>query len=404
MKRSFYLLLAGALSLTLGASAGECCGGCYLPCGRFEVGGEMLYMQPTVCDLPVTIVDHRPYVPPPAVVVIGALPNNTEENPPIGTIQKFNPHYRFGFRASVGYVWQDECRDCCFDMTGEDTWFHTCSSLTVRPNPGGRESGGLWVGDFTDTNPFRLPAGSEPIFTQQILFNATDNPIAFPGERDAFVKAWAKFWYDAGDIQVGSRMSCCGLALRGFIGVHFANLQFAFSKHVEGTLHPGIRSSDAFPNLFSQGVIGDVHQHAHSWVVGPKLGVAAKFDLLCGFGIGGRFGAAILAGRRHSKYCWNYRQFSGLAPAGGLLADFILDTPSVRQTVISPEFDARLGLNYTWCCSDCFTLFVEAGYEIITYLNLLDKGPMFRQDRGLLGDECQPFSLNGVYLSLNVMF
>ena len=298
-------------------------------CGSFEVGAQAIYLRPTSCDFGFVIADDRPYNPN------GSSINNQNANNaklPQGHHKGIDPDYEWGFRVSLGYVF-----DClCYDVRLEYTYLHTHDKSDVFAP----ENGSLWP---TYAHPrymgFAQTTGEDPqTFAQTPIFSFEGNP--------AHAHSRVKFDYDAVDLQFGSRSrKGCNLWLRGYAGLHFANID-------------------------------------------------------CGFGIGAHFAAAILAGETDGKMVQHHVR-AWDAPNAPVNVDETLDVPHKSRNVLFPYFKTSLGINYLWCCGDCFNLVAEVGYEFSTYINVLNQF-RFNDSRGTGAASCNSFNLDGLYISLRV--
>ena len=361
MKRLIMTLLVASVGVFTSAQACGCDPCPNWCCGSFEVGAQAIYLRPTSCDLDFVISDPRPFVPSNGIGTAQSLPQ--------GKHHGIDPDYEWGFRVSVGYIF-----DCsCYDVRVEYTYLHSHDKSCVRPEG----EGGLWP---TFAHPRYMV--DTPIFNG-ILSN----------QIPAVAKASAKFDYDAVDLQFASRsVKNCNLDLRVYAGLHFANIDHRFAAEYRGTVEPGNTSSFLMDPV-------QVRWNKNTWGIGPLFGLDLRYQVACGFGIGAHVGAAILAGETDGRYFEH-----DLIPQLGTstpLADEIADVCHPHRNILFPYFRTGLGINYLWCCGDCFNLLVELGYEFNSYINTIHHF-RFNDTRGTGSANCYSFNLDGLYLSFRV--
>lgn len=379
------------LAVPVNASMWDLCS-----CGRMEVGAEFLYLKPYSGFDSYLVSDPRPYVP-----INNQGPQiNTDQVAPQGTIRSARIEYRPGFRVYAGWLTSDGC----MDATARYTWLHTTTRKRIAPSP---ETGGIWatlpnLSETTLNVNLVSPANPRVPYVQVLLFN----PIAaagFPNQIPAFARS-SKHWnYDAADLEFASRnMMGCRLWTRSFAAIHFANVFTKHCVHYEGTLHPGtpIENNLTF-NLLPASLISDHRRSTNSWALGPRVGGEAAYSIGCGFQVTGKAALGLLAGQTKLTYqdilTWNVAD-SGSAPISFRIGD--VHTPA--SPILVPEIDMRLGIGYLLSCWGCTMMQLDVGYEFITYLNMLNFGPTYREDRAILDLPNRAFNLDG--LSVRAMF
>ncbi len=396
MKRLFLgLVIMGVGTLTgLQASNAGCCNPCCDPCpswccGSFEVGGQWIYLRPTSCDYDFVIKDPRP-VDTDAVDVADIAGLATDL--PFGKSHGIDPDYESGFRVSVGYI-----MDCsCYDVRVEYTYHHPTDSSTVFA---GTQNNGLWPTymhpRYTENRDL-AEFGLAGVAFQSPIFSAFQRDTV-PEFIDGFARSSVKLDYDAVDLQFGSRsMKSCNLWMRAYTGLHFMNLDHRHSADYRGVFL-GTFNGDVITGIFDTGV----KWTKNTWGIGPLFGIDARYDVACGFGIGGHLGAAILAGETDGKMTERdvrtfSDQFAALDPAANI--GETLDVKHDHRNLLFPYLRASLGVNYLWCC-DCFRVMVEVGYEFNSYINSIGHF-RFNDERGTGMANCYSYNLDGIYVSV----
>lgn len=339
--------LAQAAGCGTGAMYDPCCPTCYDPCMDsccearcgFEVMGEFLYIRPGICDTGYAIVDERP------VNVESVLL-------PSGSQKTICTDYKPGFRAGATYVYDDGCSDVTVTYTG----------LWTNEKKGIDTPSSLWI------------SVGDPIYLQHRLENAV-------------AAAKLKVDYNVVDATVASRrMDGCNFWLRRFVGLRWADMIVRQTARYAGAFNSSIETHD-------------VATKTHAWGVGPRFGADMRWDLICGFGIGGRVGGSILAGANG----FNVRQHDVVSGESLIITDQKQDVTQHSGCHLFPEFDARLGINYLWCQGQCFSLFIEVGYEFETYINAIGRF-RFNGQAGTNSQTCDSLNFDGIYVTARVGF
>ena len=388
------LLVAGALGATGLQAAGygscdPCCNPCpSWCCGSFEVGAQWIYLRPTSCDYDFVIKDVRQVNPSTNQSDVDAILAWL----PQGKSHGIDADYESGFRVSVGYI-----MDCsCYDVRVEYTYHHPCDRSTVC----GSETCGLWptymhpryARNVTDTSG----NGGNPAFETPI-FSGMINSVPIEAKAHSRVK----LDYDAVDLQLGSRCckSCC-LWLRTYAGLHFMNLDHKQTACYHGVMFGQVddeKGIGSFTSVCGE-FITDVRWHKNTWGIGPLFGIDARYEIACNFGIAGHFGAAILAGETDGKFFeHDIRNWFGSGPPTDV--DQIADVKHDHRNLLFPYLRASLGVNYLWCCGDCFNVLVEVGYEFNSYINAIGHF-RFNDERATGMANCYSYNLDGIYVSV----
>ena len=128
------------------------------------------------------------------------------------------------------------------------------------------------------------------------------------------------------------------------------------------------------------------------WGVGPQIGLDLNYLVWDCFSVVGVASSALLIGENDGTdfFCND-----------GIIVEVDLKTDSIWRIV--PSFQARVGLNYTFCA--CLDWSVEVGYEFLTYLDALHSNFWTtNSDRGLSVDYYTNVSFHGPFVSLSASF
>lgn len=131
------------------------------------------------------------------------------------------------------------------------------------------------------------------------------------------------------------------------------------------------------------------HQ-AHFWGVGPELGVDFYYCLRSGFSLSGRGFGSLLVSRAKQDYYEEgiFPPFSTVQKTNGPVWKII------------PAVDLRFGLRYDHGWS-CLNLYVEAGYELISYIRGLPVLDMSPPSTGF--NRYDHASMHGPYVALGII-
>lgn len=343
------------------------------PCGEFEVGGELLFMRTSSCDMFYAIIDPRPFSE--LLEINPDSPEDVFENLfPQGSKKSVRPDYHPGFRVWGGYV----LGNSCLDIEAIYTRIHNTDKGSAHPS--GEQ--GLW------------PTLYDPNANFTILYNPLGS---ISGQIPACARATFRFSYDAGDLQIGGRaMMNCRLWTRGFFGLHFANIERSCCVNYAGTEYPGLTNQQQ-PTATAYTLLS--RRSATLWGIGPEIGVQGIYTVACGFGIGGQFTTGLIAGSNREKFSM-YQTTTSLVPEPSADAPIVCCLDSGSRTQLSPFVDARLGVNYITGLCNNLVVVGEFGYEFRTYFEAL-KTQQFVTDA--FGPErCESFNFDGFYLSLMI--
>lgn len=368
-----------------------------------------------MCDLNYAIEDATPETM--ATFTTPALITQTaaEAAQPVGKEHGLCPDYQSAFRVGLGYLFNCGCNDITVTYTRLCTTDH---SHVAGPGT----NGGLWM-TFGQPRYLGLRLNNTGFFTDFIL--ATTPPDAFARER-------VRFEYNMVDGVVASRtMKGCDLWLRGYAGLRWAQICVNRAVYYEGGagdfayLQNNTSAVNAAAMLAGQWggtVRADPHSRAEVWGIGPRVGLDLRYDIACGFGVGAHCGVSLLVGQTCCRFAQTV-EFSDLTVSPGAAATFgwvdrtvpfigTLDTStggySASTSVhhnshchLVPEIDARLGLNYLFCCGDCFSLLIEVGWEFVSYINAIAR-VAFDDVSGHGREVCESYNMDGLYVSFKL--
>ncbi|NNM58916.1 MAG: hypothetical protein HKM04_03795 [Legionellales bacterium] len=182
-------------------------------------------------------------------------------------------------------------------------------------------------------------------------------------------------------MNVGNRVD-----LHPFMGLRYANLR--------------AKNTDTFNGLgatppASTGLYETDDNTSNFQGVGPRAGFDTNVNLGYGFSIVGTFAGALVVGNLDSKMSYNYYAPATSAFSGGF------DYPNDSSTLVVPELDADLGLNYAYAINEKTSMDVSVGYQVVNYFNAEElnfSDATYPNSVNTLTD----FSYQGVYLRLQV--
>ncbi len=359
MKRLLLLLL---LPFIPAQAIYYCCPNwCFNPCyswtyGKLQLSGEAFYAKPHTCDLDFVIRDPRPF---------GA---GTPNFLPDGKAFSIRPEYEWAPRILATYVVPGGCAD----FSGIYTGFHHSNKRCIFP----QGEGGLWP---VHVNPLYM--ADTPLFSGM-----------FQGEPiTAMAKGRSRFDFDSGELQFAIRAPLGSrVCTRTFAAVHIMQINHYLDCEYVGLTDPTMGNEVL--------LISQVHNKRKTWGVGPKVGFDGHLDLWCGFGLGGKLGLGVLAGRTQGQ---KFEQ-DQIQPTGqpNPTVDETMCLSEMKFGKVFPMFEARLGADYTYCwCASLWHL--EVGYQFISYINNLSN-TSFNDERATNQTRCASFNLDGLYIRLTL--
>lgn len=361
-----------------------------------------------MCDLNYAIEDTTAFAAYPIGGNLGVQPSDIAL--PKGKDHGICPDYDSAFSVGLGYLFNCGRNDVTVTYTRLYTTDHS--------HVAAQGSGGLWV------------TYGHPRFTQWRLNNAAfianfTNTTGIPAEAAARVR----FEYNMVDGVIGARTTKgCDLWLRGYVGLRWAQIRLNKAVDYQGSIAGIFISEDpgtsfAESNGFAAAFQADPHSRAEVWGVGPRVGLDLRYAIACGFGVGAHCGVSLLVGETSYRFAerieYNDLDFATHAagteisddvnvPFTGLLDDLFGESTSQTTDVthnahchLIPEVDARLGLNYLFCCGDCFSLMLEVGWEFVSYINALAR-VAFDDETGHSREVCESYNMDGLYVSFKL--
>jgi hypothetical protein len=381
-----------------------CCDPCW--CGGFEVIGEFLYIRPHMCDLNYAIEDNTAFAAYPLNALAVIQTEASDIALPIGKEHGICPDYEAAFRVGLGYLFNCGCNDITVTFT------RLCT--TEHSHVAAQGDGGLWA---TYGHPrFMQLRLNNPGFVSN--FTSLDG-VALPAE----AKERARIEYNMVDGVVATRtMKGCDLWLRGYAGIRWAQICVNKCVDYQGSVASFFIANDgagvANAQQFAGNLRSDPHSRAEVWGVGPRVGMDLRYDIACGFGLGAHVGASLLVG----EACYRFAQdinYSDIEYSPVFAAQLPLTTDfpftDLNETAFNapvsvhsnshchliPEIDARLGLNYLFCCGDCFSLLIEVGWEFVSYINAIAR-VAFDDETGHGREVCESYNMDGLYASFKL--
>ncbi len=227
----------------------------------------------------------------------------------------YQPGFRFGGRYGFGNGW---------DGALVYTWLRTDTRMNESLATGSNQSANLGVGNqiFNGISSDSTLSGT---FTYKVLYDALD--------------LTAGYNFFAGQ----------DLRFRAFGGLRWMRLD----QKMGGT----IARTDAGGNQFFRNFAST----ADLWGIGPRLGMAGKWDIGGGFMIFGHAAASFLIGSDKGSI--------GFADSG---LGFSRTQTSTRNsnTAFTQGLDGAIGVGYIWAWSQTMNVIVKVGYRADHYFNL----------------------------------
>lgn len=314
--------------------------------GGFEFTLAALYLQPSSNNLT--------YVSAQQLNNSGILISEDTES--------IEPDYGWGFLLGLGYIIPNSANDIQLN------WMHF--------NDNDEDSENYVTPVSGSTNIIRIPGN-------QIL--------RLRGVGDfANVSANAKYKFDAVDLDFGRYINITNrLQTRLFAGLRYARIDNDLSVSYDGAA----TVIDLAPNQFlSLSLDSDSTFNG----IGPLFGISGNYNVGYGFGIAGAFDIALLVGE--IDFDQDLSSLSGTpnVPTSNSYFNESFDYDDTH--IISPAFDAKLGLNYSYIMNSGMQLKLELGYLATKYIDVIETGEFDTSDP----IETINFSLMGPYLSLDV--
>jgi Legionella pneumophila major outer membrane protein precursor len=313
-----------------------------LMCGHFWVAGEALLLRPT-----------------------GAYPYATLIGPkggsPDGAQVASCPDYEWGYKIEVGY------RNC--DKEVLVNWLSFNNGYKNRLG---------FTGDELAWNTMGSTAGSE----------------AHPGP--GHFDSLNTFKYDALDAEVAKWMckECSRFSGRAFFGLRYARIRN----------HRGSFLTTEAPAESGGGLVSAIVSRSDVQGTGPRVGLGARWDLWCNFGLTGSAAGHLLIGSAKS-------QFVDVELIRGEGAVWELETranvKNRKVCRIIPASEIKFGLDWKGCLFCGLSGELGVGYQITHYF-YGDQSTLFTQNgetaTGTNHVHTDPVSFDGWYFRVGLMY
>lgn len=315
--------------------------------GGFEFTLAALYLQPTSDNLAYVSTTH-----------FTSISNSTTDD---FDVESIDPDYDFGFLLGIGYVIPNTAYDIQLN------WLHFSDKDKD---------------DAAYTKPSDGTLRVETVPTVPQLVGAT---LSTPGDSaNAYGKVTHEF--NAIDLHFGQYIDINpNLQTRLFAGLRYAEIERKLKGSYEAELSIGSLIDEVESTAYSDSRFNGI---------GPLLGVSANYVLGHGFGVAGGIDVALLVGE--IDFDQTYDHYSGLV-ISQTVTDDSFDYEDMD--VVTPAFDAKLGLNYRYVMQNSMEFKLELGYLVSKYVDVIETAELDISNPA----ETINFGLNGPYLSLNVI-
>lgn len=314
--------------------------------GGFEITLAALYLQPTSDNLGYASSEHE-----------GVLVNSKTKNSFV--TESIDPDYDFGFLLGIGYVIPNTANDVQLN------WLHfkdsdKASKRFVAPDSGER---------FVET---------VPTFPTQFV------GVTLSSEGD-FANTHGKVSNELNtiDLHFGQYIDITPqLQTRLFAGLRYAE--------IERDLVSSYHSEFALTRLLSEEKNASVDSDSTFNGIGPLVGVTANYQVGYGFGVTGGIDVALLVGEIDFEQ--SSHTYSGAVSHTITNDNFDFDDTNV----ITPAFDAKLGVDYIYTMNNGMQFNIELGYLVSKYFDVIETAEL----SSTVPIETVNFGLNGPYLSV----
>lgn len=207
----------------------------------------------------------------------------------------------------------------------------------------------------------------------------TDFPVTFtsliPGgitTTTLSANAKAEFDLDQVDLTVGQYINVGSrLSLHPIAGLRFVDLQRKLNATYRDSISgPGTTSGFTIPPFsFPAGVV--TQEKSDFEGIGPLVGIDSSYYVGGGFGLVGHFSSSLLVGNVDSQLtaAISTPGFPTIALAP-IAANSISKADSNHRIV--PNYDAKLGVDYTYSFNNQSNLTFEVGYQVSHYYKAID--------------------------------
>ena len=288
-------------------------------------------------------------------------------------VHNVDPEHDWGWQLDLAYLFAGNGRDV------ELSWKHL---------------------DTSDSDTANRPASafmSGPSLVTPIIASiVSTNPPVFVNGWDT-ARGKSDYDYDHVDLVFGQKADFGQkVTLRAFGGLRYAQIDFK---------DEGYYLAQEVPVNGLQGNVDTAELYARSKSefdgLGLRAGIDTKVRLGSNFSIVGTFGGSLLVGDRDKSTSINGSYIDRNTGAGVPNAEFAA-TATIKtsdETLVVPELDARLGINYAWAFNPDAALEIELGYETINYFDVKNTSTLGYFDT--IGHD-NDFSIRGPYLRLQL--
>ena len=183
---------------------------------------------------------------------------------------------------------------------------------------------------------------------------------------DDFFAGWdvaegkTNYKYDHVDLVFGQKMDFAQkVTLRAFGGLRYADIRTKESAEY-------FVVDDIGDFLFLE-----TTQKSNFQGLGPRAGVDAKVRVGGNFSVVGTFAGSLLAGPQKKSAALELNFFD---VGTDLFLDVDASASVGKKTIVVPELDSRLGVNFAWAFNPDAAVEFELGYEAINYFGVKDSG------------------------------
>lgn len=219
--------------------------------------------------------------------------------------------------------------------------------------------------------------GAAPLVIQPV------NPTTAVADWDD-AEGRSKSKYDAVDLVFGQRFDFGQkVTLDAFGGLRYVNL----SQKDEASYHQ--QTSATVTEFARLGVNSEFNG------LGPRAGFNGQVRLGSGFSIVGTMAGSLVVGESESSA----RRLDQVTTSGAFSTHQARADKVSESTVVVPELDARLGVNYTASFTPDTAVGIELGYEVVNYFDVNNNSQVSYADTV---NHMNDFAMQGPYLRVQV--
>ncbi len=198
--------------------------------------------------------------------------------------------------------------------------------------------------------------------------------------------------YDSIDLVFGQKMDFGQkVTLRAFGGLKYADIDMSDKANFTAEATDFASDPDVVWTARAESRIASDFEG-----LGPRAGMDATVRLGGNFAVMGTIAGSLLVGDRDQK--WD--NFVTVVNTSDDSSDTVSNSARLSEnTIVVPEMDARIGLNYTHAFSPDTSLGLEIGYEVTNYWNAKDNSFVSFTDTMSHDND---FALHGPYLRVEL--